>query len=342
MKTAWLVEKPTGFWNKRKSLAVFFVLALSLAACKDADPGSSAPETAGDTVTVTFNADGGSPASTTAQTKAGGTVSLPAAPTKASYTFSGWWAQTGGGTPFTASTTVTQSITVYAKWTIITRTVTFNAAGGTFSGGITGTSKSVAHGETVAYPEEPTKASAFFDGWQLGSAPYNYGAPVTGDVSLTAKWLTEADMTASEFAEFGATVPSGNIFVVNNNTATESGQSEWPTSWANARAAINSGGDGQNYIIKVTGNFQLAGVSNNTFTPANIKVLIYAPVSKIISLSGNGSLLYAGANQTLILRSITLQGRGTSVSNTTLPPDNRITIKNGKVDSSHQTLYCDT
>jgi uncharacterized repeat protein (TIGR02543 family) len=66
---------------------------------------------------VTFNAAGGTPATSTAQTSYGGTVSLPANPVRSGYTFSGWHtAANGGGTAFTAATTVTEDITVYAKW----------------------------------------------------------------------------------------------------------------------------------------------------------------------------------------------------------------------------------
>jgi uncharacterized repeat protein (TIGR02543 family) len=68
--------------------------------------------------TVTFNADGGAPASSTAQTASGGTVSLPASnPAKSGYTFGGWYTEAnGGGAAFTATTQVTADITVYAKW----------------------------------------------------------------------------------------------------------------------------------------------------------------------------------------------------------------------------------
>jgi uncharacterized repeat protein (TIGR02543 family) len=190
-----------------------------------------------------------------------------------------------------------------------TYTVTFNSQGGSFVA-----SQTVTEGCTVPYPAEPTKADVFFDGWYKESGcsnPCDYGAPVTGPITLYAKWLSESEMITGEF---GASVPE--IFEVNNNTAAAPGQPEWDTSWVKARTAIDNGGNGKNYIIKVTGNFTLAGVSSNTFTPGNIKVLIYAPTSRTISLSGNGSLLRVGANQTLILRNITLQGRGSATSNT--------------------------
>jgi uncharacterized repeat protein (TIGR02543 family) len=188
-------------------------------------------------------------------------------------------------------------------------TVTFNVQGGSAVA-----SQSVTAGSTVPYPAEPTKPGVFFDGWYNEVActtPYNYTVPVSGPITLYALWLTESDMIAKEL---GASVPAGNIFEVNNSTATAEGQPGWNSSWAKVIATINAGGGGsnaansKNYVIKVTSNFQLAGVSSSTFTPGNVKVLIYAPANKTISLSGRGDLLYAGANQTLILRNITLQG----------------------------------
>jgi hypothetical protein len=184
-------------------------------------------------------------------------------------------------------------------------TVTFNSQGGSAI-----EPQTVTVGVVVPYPAEPTKAGAFFDGWYAEAAcstPYNYGAAVNGPITLYALWRTESDMIAGEF---GASVPVGNIFEVNNNAATASGQAGWDTSWVKARDAINSGGGGKNYVVKVTGNFSLAGVSSATFVPSNIKILVYSPTDrKIISLSSDGSLFYADANQTLILRNVALQGK---------------------------------
>jgi uncharacterized repeat protein (TIGR02543 family) len=73
------------------------------------------------TVTETFDADGGSPATQTQTVVSGGTVgssNMPTVPSKYGYTFGGWHtARNGGGTEFTASTTVSAHSTVYARWT---------------------------------------------------------------------------------------------------------------------------------------------------------------------------------------------------------------------------------
>lgn len=71
------------------------------------------------TTTVTYDSDGGLPATSfdSVLTPATTVASLPAAPSKAGYYISGWYtAVSGGGTVFNASTPVTGSITVYACW----------------------------------------------------------------------------------------------------------------------------------------------------------------------------------------------------------------------------------
>ena len=74
-----------------------------------------------DTYTVTYNSNGGSPA--TAQTKShnyGSTLTSPTTtPTRTGYTFTGWnTSSTGSGTTYTVgSTTITSNVTLYAQWT---------------------------------------------------------------------------------------------------------------------------------------------------------------------------------------------------------------------------------
>jgi uncharacterized repeat protein (TIGR02543 family) len=73
--------------------------------------------------TVTFNADGGSPATATRTVNSGSSVGssdMPANPARSLYAFGGWYMErNGGGTQFTASTVVSGNITVYAGWTAL-------------------------------------------------------------------------------------------------------------------------------------------------------------------------------------------------------------------------------
>lgn len=90
-------------------LTVLVILGLGFSGC---DNGNTVK-----TYTVTFDPDGGTPATSTVEADEDSTITLPADPTKPGYTFGGWYtAKNGGGTEFTASTVVTGNIIVYAKW----------------------------------------------------------------------------------------------------------------------------------------------------------------------------------------------------------------------------------
>ena len=68
--------------------------------------------------TVTFNADGGTPAPAEQRVAQDEKVARPANPTKTGYTFAGWYKDSAQTTPWTFDTdTVTANITLYAKWT---------------------------------------------------------------------------------------------------------------------------------------------------------------------------------------------------------------------------------
>jgi len=76
--------------------------------------------TLSDSITVTFNSNGGSDISSIADVAYGATVTLPTAPTRTGYTFDSWkTAADGSGTTFDASTPVVANVTVYAKWTVV-------------------------------------------------------------------------------------------------------------------------------------------------------------------------------------------------------------------------------
>ena len=106
----------------RARRAVIFLAAglLFFGGCKDLfhpeGPKKTEEEELG--VTVTFDADGGSPAIQTRTANSGGSIgyaNMPSEPSKSGYTFDGWYSGDGGA-QFTGSTTVTADITVYAYW----------------------------------------------------------------------------------------------------------------------------------------------------------------------------------------------------------------------------------
>ena len=87
-----------------------------------------------------------------------------------------------------APETVTEDVTVRASYAPDTFTVTFNSDGGTAV-----TAQSVANGGTVSRPENPTKAGYLFTEWQLDGTAYNFSAPVTRALELTAVWTPKPE-----------------------------------------------------------------------------------------------------------------------------------------------------
>ena len=74
-------------------------------------------------VTITFNAEGGTPTPASMSGPNGSTITLPGAPTLAGSTFGGWFSAATGGTKANSPYTLTGSLTLYAHWTT-------NASGG--------------------------------------------------------------------------------------------------------------------------------------------------------------------------------------------------------------------
>jgi len=94
--------------------------------------------------------------------------------------------------------------------------------------------------------------------------------------------------------------------------------------WAAAAGAIKIGGDNQSYIINITQDFELAGLSltANTFEPSNITVIINGKdsdgndVYHTISLKKGtqGGLFRIGSKQTVVINNIGLIGHSNNNS----------------------------
>ena len=115
------------------------------------------------TYTVTFNANGGSPSTSSRSVTYDLTYGEMPTPTRTGYAFDGWYTAASGGTQITASTkvSITSTQMLYAQWMANKYTVTFNA-----NGGETPTaSKSVTYASTYGDLPIPTRTGYTFDGW---------------------------------------------------------------------------------------------------------------------------------------------------------------------------------
>jgi uncharacterized repeat protein (TIGR02543 family) len=144
-------------------------------------------------VTVTFNADGGTPAPATRQVGQGQQLgTLPTAPTKAGYRFDGWFV---GLVNYTATSTINANVTLVAKW-IQQVTVTFALDGGTLTPAPTPITLDINTPiGSDRFPGAPTKAGNIFGGWVNGTTVYTANTNITATVTLTAKWTAGVEPT---------------------------------------------------------------------------------------------------------------------------------------------------
>ena len=71
-------------------------------------------------------------------------------------------------------------------------------------------------GKTVAEPEDPIKEGSAFEGWFLDGTKYDFSKPVTGDMTLVAKWT---------IIQYTITIVGEGITVKNGETVIASGTS---------------------------------------------------------------------------------------------------------------------
>ena len=154
-------------------------------------------------LTVSFETDGGDPVPTNQMIEFGSTPTQPDTPARIGYFFDGWYTDNTFFSLYDFSAPVTEDITIYAKW-VAAVTVNFET-----SGGDTVPSQSIKPGTMAIQPYDPTQTGYFFDGWYTDntfSTPYDFSAPVTGDITLYAKWVNP--VTINFETNGGSTVPS--------------------------------------------------------------------------------------------------------------------------------------
>ena len=141
------------------------------------------------THTVTFDTNGGTPVASQS-VEDGGVITSPKNPTREGYTFKGWLLN---GKSYDFQTPVTGDIALTADWAKAkpaSHTVTFDAANGSKPDTV-----KVEDGKTVTKPKDPTREGYTFQGWTSGGKTYDFNAPVTADITLTAQWEKNKPVT---------------------------------------------------------------------------------------------------------------------------------------------------
>lgn len=136
--------------------------------------------------TVTFDVQGGSEIAAQ-QVQTGKSAVQPENPERVGYTFAGWYTSADtSGSKYDFTAAVNDDVTLYAKWTPNMYAVTFDSQGGSAVD-----AQQVAYGGYATQPATPTRDGYTFVGWTTdaaGTTPYGFGMPVTGGITLYAKW----------------------------------------------------------------------------------------------------------------------------------------------------------
>lgn len=193
-------------------LAAGTAVLVRVKATSSAPHGEAASCTIGaseNTLTVTFEENGGSAVTEITGLSYNATITAPAAPTKTGYAFAGWYKEAACTNPWNfGSDKVTASITLYAKWTPVEYNITYNLNGGTVSG----------NPETYTVESEditlniPTRTGYTFAGWtgtdlSAASISVTIAHGSTGDRAYTATWtantyaITYAGMDGAQHGE---------------------------------------------------------------------------------------------------------------------------------------------
>lgn len=151
---------------------------------------------AGDLVTVTFNAAGGTVSPKTKTVTVNSAYGTLPTPIRENYTFDGWYTTVSGGDKITESTVVRneENHTLYARWYFNKYTVTFNANGG-FNAPESQIKK---HHQTLTLSSEiPVRDGYVFKGWaqdaKSNKAEFKPGCDfnVNKNVELYAVWVPD-------------------------------------------------------------------------------------------------------------------------------------------------------
>jgi uncharacterized repeat protein (TIGR02543 family) len=172
------------------------------------------------TVTITWNANGGSVSPTSAIKQVGTALGTLPTPTRIGYTFNGWYTASSGGTKISTSTAVpTGNATYYAQWTVKYVSVMWNANGGSVSP----TSASKQEGTALGTLPTPTRTGYTFNGWYTASSGGTKISTSTivpsSSVTYYAQW-TAKTVTITWNANGGGVSPTSAVKQVGTTLGT--------------------------------------------------------------------------------------------------------------------------
>ncbi|MDR1583387.1 MAG: InlB B-repeat-containing protein [Prevotellaceae bacterium] len=117
----------------------------------------------------------------------GNTIGTLPEPTRTGYTFNGWnTAENGSESRYTETTVynIIGNITLYAQWVGVNCKVSFTGKNVNLD------PQSVSYGAKAVKPSDPVLLGSVFGGWYKDNDLWDFSYPVTGDIVLTAKWIS--------------------------------------------------------------------------------------------------------------------------------------------------------
>ena len=175
---------------RRSEVSAILTRMMNESARKDLTLGAVTPDTPGTpvTYTVVFNSNGGSTVESQS-VQENVNVVRPPDPLLEGHTFAGWYRDVALTNGYDFNTAVTGNLTLYAKWVpnpVSGYMVIFNS-----NGGSSVDNQVVQDNQQVVRPADPIRSGFSFAGWYSDSllkAAYDFSTPVTGNVTLYAKW----------------------------------------------------------------------------------------------------------------------------------------------------------
>lgn len=148
----------------------------------------------------------------------GETITIPnAVPERYGYDFLGWSvkavpAENDKLLKAGDTVTVDGDVVFTAQWKLKEYTVSFDSEGGTKVD-----SQIVEHGSTATKPGNPHRNDYTFKGWYLDGKKFDFSTPITGDITLVARWATKTSGGSNSSSDTttkdnGKTVQSGRTF----------------------------------------------------------------------------------------------------------------------------------
>ena len=170
---------------------------------------------------VIFDENFAGGAQTAVSVAGGAKVAAPDAQ-RAGYALLGWYADADFRQAFDFDQGIRQDMTLYACWLAEDAEradVTFDFA--YYGDALTAYTRASAVGEAIPRPADPQRLGYAFDCWLLNGEPYDFSAPVPGDITLTARWTKEQTGKQTYVFEAEDTDLTGKVGVTSSGATAE-------------------------------------------------------------------------------------------------------------------------